>query len=74
MMAVIQQMDQEEPEEVSEWRKLKHSLAVNKPLVPLKFTMLLIYGGKLSLGVKLVVFRFNFDPSNSQPAPCTCPT
>lgn len=38
---------EEESEEVSEWKKLKHNLTVNKPLIPLKITMLLYYGGKL---------------------------
>ena len=35
----------DETEEVTEWTKLKKSLVVNKPLIPLKLTMLLYYGG-----------------------------
>nr|CAH0110425.1 unnamed protein product [Daphnia galeata] len=37
-------MEENEAEDVSEWKKLKKSLTVNKPLVPLKLTMLLYYG------------------------------
>lgn len=36
----------EDSEAVSEWKKLKKTLTVNKPLIPLKLTMLLYYGGK----------------------------
>lgn len=57
----MEQMD-EEPEEVSEWRRVKESLAVNKPLIPLKATMLLIYGGEndyvLTLLCKVLGLRF----------------
>lgn len=38
--------EEDDYEEVSEWRKLKQSLTVNKMLIPLKLTMLLYYGGK----------------------------
>ena len=41
-------MEENEAEDVSEWKKLKKTLTVNKPLVPLKLTMLLYYGGKES--------------------------
>jgi len=43
---VLEQMDEESEAMSSEWRKLRSSLAVNKPLIPLKVTMFLIYGGK----------------------------
>lgn len=34
------------PDDASGWKnKLKQAVAVNKPLVPLKLTMLLYYGG-----------------------------
>jgi hypothetical protein len=46
-------MEENEAEDVSEWKKLKKSLTVNKPLVPLKLTMLLYYGGKESFNVVL---------------------
>ena len=36
---------EDDSEEVSEWKKLKGNLTVNKPLIPLKLTMLLYYGG-----------------------------
>lgn len=37
----------DEADDVSEWKKLKKTLTVNKPLIPLKLTMLLYYGGNL---------------------------
>jgi hypothetical protein len=37
----------DEADDVSEWKKLKETLTVNKPLIPLKLTMLLYYGGNL---------------------------
>ena len=44
----MEQMNLEGSDEIlsSEWQKLRSSLAVNRPLIPLKLTMLLIYGGK----------------------------
>ncbi|KAI9554090.1 hypothetical protein GHT06_019362 [Daphnia sinensis] len=39
----MQKMD-DDTEAVSEWKKLKKTLTVNKPLIPLKLTMLLYYG------------------------------
>lgn len=46
---VLEQMDEESEAMSSEWRKLRSSLAVNKPLIPLKVTMFLIYGGKFKI-------------------------
>ena len=48
---------EDEAEDVSEWKKLKKTLTVNKPLIPLKLTMLLYYGGKLA--ESFIVFQEN---------------
>ena len=49
-------------EDSSEWKKLKENLTVIKPLIPLKVTMLLYYGGKFLLvnGKKRQVFPVPF--------------
>ena len=39
--------DEETATEISKLRKLKKSLAIQKELIPLKFAILLFYGGKL---------------------------
>ena len=44
-LAVLVEME-DDYEAVSEWKKLKKTLTVNKPLIPLKLTMLLYYVGK----------------------------
>lgn len=52
---------EDDTEEVTEWTKLKKSLTVNKPLIPLKLTMLLYYGGNIlvqSTFYKLIPYYF----------------
>lgn len=45
------EMEEDDYEAVSEWTKLKKTLTVNKPLIPLKLTMLLYYGGNITVSI-----------------------